>query len=1830
MDSHSEAGADLKRRFDDLESKLEMDVDGSDGADEKSEGSAKRANGFDPRKYQMEIFEVAKRRNTIAVLDTGSGKTMVAVMLIKEVGMEMVDNADKKLILFLAPTVHLVNQQFEVIKVHTNFKVEQYYGAKGVDEWSAECWEREISEHEVMVMTPQVLLDALRKAFLNLDRICLLIFDECHRANGNNPYTRIMKEYYHKSGSRPKVFGMTASPIVRKGKVYTIEDRSELEMIVPSAKEIKRYYDPCSFLHECLKEKLESSCSKFDSLLVDLQKSMPTQYKDAKEMFEKWRRKLSNYHSKILHCLDNLGIICAYEQCGRYDLMVLQHGQNMTLICHHNVSAGVPSVSAAKVCAEKACVSVSMVEGDLYTTSSLQCTHFLQEAVQIIEKSLPRDFEKVFDHGFDHLEGVKMGYVSPKLYELIQIFQSLRSKEGNSSKDGLTRSMQKQTLDSFRSGKVNMLFTTDVAEEGIHVPNCSCVIRFDLPKTVRSYVQSRGRARQNGSQFVLMLERGNIEERNMLHEIIKSEHFMIDAALNRDPDASIATSCCMEDSYSYRVDSTGASVTADCSINLIHKYCDKLPGDRYFTPKPIFGFLFSEGFYECILTLPPNAPLQRVDGPVARSAHMAKQLVCLEACQRLHKLGALDDHLLPSIEVPLENETVKKSKDSSGAGTTRRKELHGTTTIFALSGSWIDKEDIVFLHAYRIDFCHNQAKQIYSGFVLLIEAKLDDDVANAEIDLFLLSNKLVKCSVSHCGQVYLDKEQVEKGKCFQEFFFNGLFGKLFVGSKSSDIRWRFLLEEAKTSLWNNSNMYMLLPLENSSSRGTSLKIDWHGVNSCVYMVQLMRKYHSLKEQSFSAGYVKGSQVSGTSLSDTNSYSSDTLNLANGTIGRENLKNMVVLAIHTGKIYSVIDLALDKSAESSFDGDFKAPPSYTSFKDYFCKKYGIVLRHPHQPLLRLKQSHNPHNLLNSKFEDSSSGGKTLNIHMPLNHVHMPPELLLRIDVSIGVLRSFYLMPSVMNRLESLMLASQLKGEISYHAVNSQISSSLILEALTTLRCCESFSLERMELLGDSILKYAVSCYLFLKYPGKHEGQLSERRKWAICNYTLHKLGTNRKIQGYIRDSPFDPRRWIAPGQRSLRPCPCKCGVDTSEVPLENKYHSEDNKIMVGVTCDRGHRWMCSKTIADCVEALIGAYYIGGGLGGAIHVMKWFGMNVEVVPDMIDKTIYDASLWCCVPETNLLMLESKLNYAFTVKGLLLEAVTHASQQELGFGYCYQRLEFLGDAVLDLLITWHLFQRHDSLDPGELTDLRSACVNNENFAKIAVKHNLQHHLQHCSGLLLEQITEYVKFVSECEESQPLQRAKCPKASNSALGDLVESVVGAIFIDTKLDLDEVWRVSESLLSPIVTPDKLELPPLRELNEWCSHQGYFIKEKFRNKEEMIHAELLLQLEDVLLVGKGADRSKKAAKSQAALLILKDLEAKGVIHSRCISRKNEHVGVAVHDASNNLDVSVSKQTDNGDSVELPAKRKKTVEGTLLDKPNVNIMSNKDCSMKVLDGNLIEPDLTAHSMFDEMLNRAFYTLKLIFSGRYEIPYWMSHTINANSELHVSTPLLYAIANYEIHEAVIIFFIIKEQCYDMRNACTTEFWVHNNLAGLFERISHICGLYMEEFKFLWALFCAELIREEFGVSFNFFVAGVTQKLEKLCAKKVLSPTSHLFGVTLLMELFKVTERVLVVAISMKKGGPRITLYELCKKFQWPMPTFTTDEQKSRTPIELGEGLEKRITFNTFMSKITLCIPNSGAFEATGDRRADKKSSQDAAAVALLLELHRQGKCVVSQIN
>lgn len=125
-----------------------------------------------------------------------------------------------------------------------------------------------------------------------------------------------------------------------------------------------------------------------------------------------------------------------------------------------------------------------------------------------------------------------------------------------------------------------------------------------------------------------------------------------------------------------------------------------------------------------------------------------------------------------------------------------------------------------------------------------------------------------------------------------------------------------------------------------------------------------------------------------------------------------------------------------------------------------------------------------------------------------------------------------------------------------------------------------------------------------------------------------------------------------------------------MPLDDRFSSENTKVKLGKTCDRGHRWIVSKTISDCVEALIGAYYIGGGLAAAVSLMKWLGIEADFELSLVEDAIRTVSLYCYAPKAeDIGILESKLGYNFSTKGLLLEAITHAAGPEEGAGYSYE---------------------------------------------------------------------------------------------------------------------------------------------------------------------------------------------------------------------------------------------------------------------------------------------------------------------------------------------------------------------------------------------------------------------------------------------------------------------------------------------------------------------------------------------------------------------------------
>lgn len=120
-------------------------------------------------------------------------------------------------------------------------------------------------------------------------------------------------------------------------------------------------------------------------------------------------------------------------------------------------------------------------------------------------------------------------------------------------------------------------------------------------------------------------------------------------------------------------------------------------------------------------------------------------------------------------------------------------------------------------------------------------------------------------------------------------------------------------------------------------------------------------------------------------------------------------------------------------------------------------------------------------------------------------------------------------------------------------------------------------------------------------------------------------------------------------------------------MEPRFFTENMTIKIGKSCDMGHRWTVSKSVSDCAEALIGAYYVSGGLTAAFHMMKWLGLDVEFDRELVNEAINRVSLRCYIPKDDeLTELETKIRREFSSKFLLKEAITHSSVHE---SYSYE---------------------------------------------------------------------------------------------------------------------------------------------------------------------------------------------------------------------------------------------------------------------------------------------------------------------------------------------------------------------------------------------------------------------------------------------------------------------------------------------------------------------------------------------------------------------------------
>ncbi|CAI9090085.1 OLC1v1024775C2 [Oldenlandia corymbosa var. corymbosa] len=174
-----------------------------------------------------------------------------------------------------------------------------------------------------------------------------------------------------------------------------------------------------------------------------------------------------------------------------------------------------------------------------------------------------------------------------------------------------------------------------------------------------------------------------------------------------------------------------------------------------------------------------------------------------------------------------------------------------------------------------------------------------------------------------------------------------------------------------------------------------------------------------------------------------------------------------------------------------------------------------------------------------------------------------------------------------------------------------------------------------------------------------------------------------------------------------------------------------------------------------------------------------------------------------------VEKIIGYSFSNKSLLHQAFTHPSYNRGCTSY--ERLEYVGDSVLNLLITKKQFMLYPDLPPGCLTPLRAANVDTEKLARVAVKHGFHKYLRHERAVIARRIQSFINVLPK----YPLHSHGLIDAPK-VLADVVESTVGAVFIDSNASIDTTWEVTSSLLEPFITPDMLQMNPVKKLFEIC------------------------------------------------------------------------------------------------------------------------------------------------------------------------------------------------------------------------------------------------------------------------------------------------------------------------------------------------------------------------------------------------------------------------------
>ncbi|CAB3402204.1 unnamed protein product [Caenorhabditis bovis] len=931
---------------------------------------------FNPRDYQVELLEKACKRNVIVQLGTGSGKTFIAVLLLKEFGVQLyapLDNGGKRAF-FIVEKVNLVEQQAEHIERHTKFNVGRIHGQLKSDVWNSkkDC-DDFIAEHHVIVITAQCLLDLILHAFIKIQISCVMIFDECHHALGSkHPYRLIMSEYKNlkKRENVPRILGLTASLIKEKTAPSKLEEKLiKLETIMDCSIETAsdlvalskfgaKPYEAVVYCHDYNPNSYDFSARIF-SILENVKNFVNSTIEFNPDLDLDPRRPIRDSLKTTVAVFQQLGPWAAWKMAQSW---IIELSKLMKTQMLPDKASSFLNLARTTMITIRQILDPIMKPIRKYEDVLPYIPHRVIRLFELLQVYSP-EFQKnrMKMEKPDTLCGivfVDQRCIAFMLHIMIRQIRKWDSQfrfiqqdyvvgaSGNNITSTENLSLHKrqgEVLRKFQRSDLNVLIATSVLEEGVDVKQCNVVVKFDRPLDVRSFVQSRGRARRVGAKYVIFVEEKEVDAcSNDLNDFKMIEKLLLDRSRNvHNPldDCEVVDMDAVDSIVEpYVVESTGATVKMSNAIQLVNRYCGKLPSDIFTRLVPHNRIIpvveNGETMYCAELLLPINSPIKKaikLQDPM-KSKKLAQMAVALEACRQLHQKGELDDNLLPkgreSIAKLLEHFDDEPDEYAPGlhakVGSSKRKQLYDKKVARVLNESIVEPDEEVYV--YVMDLERMREPEIYANPK---RRKFTDPHQYEYCFGFLSSQKLPKVPpfplylrqgdmrvrLMLANKVKITKGQLEEIKQFHDYLFTQVLqlvkGNMLMFNMSPNTPINTLVVPLNKQMSNNGD-------------DSFYSINMDHVSQVVANMEKMPRVPDEETRK------------------------------NFQFNADNYKDAIVMPwyrnIEQPAFFYVAEILYDMNPASPFPDE-----NFSNFNEYFIKKYNLIIYDQSQPLLDVDYS-----------------------------------------------------------------------------------------------------------------------------------------------------------------------------------------------------------------------------------------------------------------------------------------------------------------------------------------------------------------------------------------------------------------------------------------------------------------------------------------------------------------------------------------------------------------------------------------------------------------------------------------------------------------------------------------------------------------------------------------------------------------------------------------------------------------------------------------------------------------------------------------------------------